>query len=57
MVKKASTKKPPRASMTATDHRKKSEEHYAKARLHSARADLLDAKNPTKGKTHVAKPY
>lgn len=34
--------------MSADDHRKLSETHYAKARLHSAHADLKDAKNPPK---------
>lgn len=35
---------------SATDHRKLAETHYAKARLHSAYADLKDAKNPPKTK-------
>lgn len=50
MAKKASGSGKPKAKggMTAEDHRKMSEQHYAKARLHSAHADLMDAKNPPK---------
>ena len=34
--------------MTAADHRKAAEMLYAKGRLHHAKADLMEAKNPPK---------
>lgn len=48
MAKKSSggSKAKAKTGTTAADHRKLSEQHYAKARLHSAHADLMDAKNP-----------
>lgn len=39
-----------KGGMTAADHRKLADTHFAKARLHSAHADLKDAKNPPKTK-------
>ena len=36
------------AGMSAAEHRKLAETYHAKARLHSAHADLKDAKNPPK---------
>lgn len=36
------------AGMSSTNHRKMAAELYAKARLHDAKADLADAKNPPK---------
>lgn len=59
MAKKPSTKSggtKTKGGLSAADHRKRSEEHYAKARLHSAHADLMDAKNPPKGKDKP-RPY
>jgi hypothetical protein len=53
MAKKSSGKpkgEKPKAGMSPTDHRKMAEQHHAKARLHSAQADLMDAKNPPKSK-------
>lgn len=43
---KSSAKKP--EGMSAEDHRKMSRELYAKGRLHDAKADLMEAKNPPK---------
>jgi len=43
-AKKAPAKKEPTADM----HRQKAAELHAKARLHSARADMMDVKNPKK---------
>ena len=51
MTKKSSGKSKaakPKAGDSATDHRKMAETLYAKARIHSAKADLADALNPPK---------
>lgn len=45
------------AGMSAADHRKISREHYAKGRLHDAKADLMDAKNPPKSPKPVRGGY
>jgi hypothetical protein len=37
-----------KTGMSAAEHRKLAETFHAKARLHSAHADLKDAKNPPK---------
>lgn len=37
-----------KAGMSAAEHRKLAETYHAKARLHSAHADLKDAKSPPK---------
>lgn len=48
------TKKPAKPAakksegLTAKDHRDAAAKHHAKARLHSAKADLMDALNPPK---------
>jgi hypothetical protein len=63
MAKKSSgkggnaTKTKSEGGMSADDHRKLSETHYAKARLHSAHADLKDAKNPPKKSTRAVGGY
>jgi len=38
-------------SMSAADHRKMAETLNARARIHHAQADLMDAKNPPKKRT------
>lgn len=45
-VSKTTTKK----GMGADYHRKMAQEHSARARLHGAKADLIDAQNPGKKK-------
>lgn len=39
-----------KGGMSAEEHRKMAEAFHAKARLHSAHADLKDAKNPPKNR-------
>jgi hypothetical protein len=48
MAKKATKGSSKPKGMSSADHRKVAEQHYAKARLHTAHADLKDAKNPPK---------
>lgn len=51
MAKKSSAKGgsgKSKGGLSATEHRTMAETFYAKARLHSAHADLKDAKNPPK---------
>jgi len=43
--------------MSAAEHRKLAETFHAKARLHSAHADLKDAKNPPKKGAVRGYPY
>ena len=38
--------------VSADDHRKMASQHSARSRLHSAKADLIDAKNPPKKGTY-----
>jgi hypothetical protein len=60
MAKKSSSKPAATKSkggMSPADHRKMADEHHAKARLHSAQADLMDAKNPPKKGTTRGYPY
>ena len=47
---------PPKKSkgMSADDHRKLASKHHARARLHDARADMLDVDNPPKAPTKGA---
>jgi len=45
-AKKAAVKG--KSEMSAEDHRKKAAEFRAHGRMHEAKADLLDAKNPKK---------
>lgn len=46
-----------KGGMSAAEHRKLAETYHAKARLHSAHADLKDAKNPPKKSTVRGYPY
>lgn len=59
MAKKQSNKSgAKKGAMSAQDHRQKAEAFHAKARLHSAQADLMDAKNPPKNRgPHAGRIY
>lgn len=55
MAKKSGSKPAAKSKPQGADyHRKMTAEHSAKARLHSAKADLADAQNPNKKRQH---PY
>jgi hypothetical protein len=60
MAKKSSSKgssgKAPKA-MSADEHRKMAQTLNAKARIHSAKADLADAMNPSKKKSNMPGCY
>jgi len=49
-------KKATRKAMTAEDHRKIAATHHAKGSLHNAKAELLEAQNPSK-KKGTLRPY
>ncbi len=42
---------------TAEEHRKMAAEFHAKARLHDAKADVIDAKNPPKAPKYGSRGY
>lgn len=46
-----------KGGMSAAEHRRMAETFHAKARLHSAQADLKDAKNPPKKGAVRSCPY
>lgn len=48
MAKKSGSKSKPKAGDSAAHHRKMADTLYAKARIHSAKADLAEALNPPK---------
>jgi len=46
-----------KGTVSATDHRKMADTLYAKARIHSAKADLADAQNPPKKPKYGSRGY